>query len=473
MTPVMPKVRLDQPPFCIFSLSAGSSTIGQHSLIRKLEVIAQRGFHSVELMQDDLTAFAESDEFESIYRQASLGTASPSPRGKDEKTTAKTERLTFNAFGPCTPSDLHREVAAAAYIGQLSQSLGIQIASLQPLRDFEGWADADSRLEAFRRTTSRFEVMHALGTNLLFICSNCQPVGNLVPVEEYRQRAGADLAELADLAQAWRPVDSSARWSKLGLEDPIELMARTFPHQRSMAPLSPPESRRGSAFATDQDYEMSATAATQSSASTLGDLPLPFHSHHGRYQPIKIGYEALSWGTHVDLWRSAWDIVECADRPQIGIVLDSFNTIGREWADPCSPSGISQPEEEADARLHDSIEMMGHLLSAKADKIFFLQIADARRVAVPLDPSPNETEPRPSRMIWSRSNRLFPLEAERGAFLPIVDFVRKVEEIGYRGPWSVEVFSDSIHEKGEGVPVTHVDRGYRSLQRLIAAVRSS
>ncbi|CAD6945348.1 unnamed protein product [Tilletia controversa] len=397
----------DQPPLCLFSLSAGSSAAGQHSLIRKLELIARRGFHSVELFQDDLTAFVESDEFEMIYQDARADSP-PLSLELPQQETDVIRTTTFNAFGPCIPSQLHREVAAAAYIGLLSKSLGIKVASLQPLRDFEGWAEAGPRSDAFSRITSRFEVMHALGTDLLFICSNCQPADRLVPAEQYRERAGAELAELADLAKACSPADCH--------------------YTQPTAPI----------------------------------------------RPIRIGYEALSWGTHVDVWRSAWDIVETANRPQIGLVLDSFNTIGREWADPCSPSGISQPEHEADARLKASIEMMGELLAGKAEKIFFLQIADARRmVGGPLAPSPNETEPRPSRMIWSRSNRLFPLERELGAFLPVVDFVRKVEEIGYRGPWSVEVFCDSIHEKDDAVPVNHVDRGYRSLQRLITAVRSS
>ncbi|CAD7062707.1 unnamed protein product [Tilletia caries] len=462
------------PPLCLFSLSAGSSAAGQHSLIRKLELIARRGFHSVELFQDDLTAFVESDEFEMIYQDARADSP-PLSLELPQQETDVIRTTTFNAFGPCIPSQLHREVAAAAYIGLLSKSLGIKVASLQPLRDFEGWAEAGPRSDAFSRITSRFEVMHALGTDLLFICSNCQPADRLVPAEQYRERAGADLAELADLAKACSPADCQARWSKLGLEDPIGMMARAFPRRHDMPLLSPPESRRGSSFATVPELDMSPATT---SAPALANLPLSFQGHYTQptapIRPIRIGYEALSWGTHVDVWRSAWDIVQTANRPQIGLVLDSFNTIGREWADPCSPSGISQPEHEVDARLKASIEMMGELLAGKAEKIFFLQIADARRmVGGPLAPSPNETEPRPSRMIWSRSNRLFPLERELGAFLPVVDFVRKVEEIGYRGPWSVEVFCDSIHEKDDAVPVNHVDRGYRSLQRLITAVRSS
>ncbi|KAL9933229.1 hypothetical protein V8E36_007947 [Tilletia maclaganii] len=496
-----------KPAFCIFSLSAGSSTIGRHSLIRKFQLIAQRGFQSVELMQDDLDAFADSDEFEAIYRrQSSMPTPPLSPthtftfihRRKDEPTTTTTA---YNAFGPCTPAKLHREVAAAAYIGLLATSLGIQVASFQPLRDFEGWAKQADREDALARAASRFEVMHALGTNMLFICSNCQPAEKLVPASDYTARAGADLARLGDLAAQWLPMNALAQWHKRGLADPIQMMNQVwkalnqksdpwnFDNGGAALPLSPPDSRASS---ISIDYE---DLPTDSKGVDLTHLPNvaehtvrrvrpnttlpssfphfptadPSNSPPRTFQPIKIGYEALSWGTHVDLWRSAWSIVQSAARPNIGIVLDSFNTIAREWADPCSPTGISQPEHLADQRLADSIAQMGRALDP--EKIFFLQIADARRLRAPLPPSPNKDEPRPARMIWSRANRLFPLESERGAFLPILGFVTAVARLGYQGPWSVEVFSDSIHDEDEGVPREHIDRGYRSLERLVEAVR--
>ncbi|MBV6636031.1 MAG: sugar phosphate isomerase/epimerase, partial [Mameliella sp.] len=42
---------------------------------------------------------------------------------------------------------------------------------------------------------------------------------------------------------------------------------------------------------------------------------------------IRVGYEALAWGRHVNDHRDAWEIVRRADHPNIGLILDSFHTL--------------------------------------------------------------------------------------------------------------------------------------------------
>src|SRR4051812_6909962 len=42
---------------------------------------------------------------------------------------------------------------------------------------------------------------------------------------------------------------------------------------------------------------------------------------------IKIAYEALSWGRHVNEYPQAWDIVQAADRANLGICIDSFHIL--------------------------------------------------------------------------------------------------------------------------------------------------
>ena len=42
---------------------------------------------------------------------------------------------------------------------------------------------------------------------------------------------------------------------------------------------------------------------------------------------LRIGYEALGWGRHVSTYRHALKIVEKADHPAVGLVLDSFHTL--------------------------------------------------------------------------------------------------------------------------------------------------
>lgn len=42
---------------------------------------------------------------------------------------------------------------------------------------------------------------------------------------------------------------------------------------------------------------------------------------------VKIGYEPLSWGTVVDNWMQIWEVVKRVDRENVGVLLDSFNTL--------------------------------------------------------------------------------------------------------------------------------------------------
>jgi 4-hydroxyphenylpyruvate dioxygenase len=46
-------------------------------------------------------------------------------------------------------------------------------------------------------------------------------------------------------------------------------------------------------------------------------------SKHG----TRIGYEPLSWGTVIDRWEYVWDVVRRVDMPNVGVILDSFNTL--------------------------------------------------------------------------------------------------------------------------------------------------
>ena len=41
---------------------------------------------------------------------------------------------------------------------------------------------------------------------------------------------------------------------------------------------------------------------------------------------FRIGYEALAWGRHVNKFGRAWKIVQAADHPAVGLVVDSFHT---------------------------------------------------------------------------------------------------------------------------------------------------
>jgi hypothetical protein len=89
---------------------------------------------------------------------------------------------------------------------------------------------------------------------------------------------------------------------------------------------------------------------------------------------IRIGFEALAWGRHVNDHRDAWEIVSRADHPAVGLILDSFHTLARKL-DP------------------DSIRAI------PADRIFLVQLADAPAIEMDL-------------LQWSRHFRNMPGEGD-------------------------------------------------------------
>ena len=151
----------------------------------KLEAIAHAGFERVELFENDL--------------------------------------LSFNG----SPADVRRMI----------DYYGLKTITFQPFRDFEGMPTT-LRERALTRAERKFDVMEALGCDLLMVCSNVSPdsLGGI-------DRAAADLRELGERA-----------------------------------------ARRG----------------------------------------MRIAFEALAWGRHINDYRDAWEAVRRADHPAVGLVLDSW-----------------------------------------------------------------------------------------------------------------------------------------------------
>lgn len=201
-------------------------------------------------------------------------------------------------------------------------------------------------------------------------------------------------------------------------------------------------------------------------ATELGELADYAASLSVNGSPVKICYEALSWGTFINTWEHAWEVVKLANRPNLGLCLDSFNTAAREWADPYHSSGIQQPSDSTTSLFNISLMKLSQLPSSK---IFYFQVADGRRMIPPLVPSTDPTIP-PLRP-WSRSSRLFPLEVSRGAYLPVIEFAKAVISTGYDGPWALEIFNDSLNDPRPQVPFEHAVRGIESLKNLFVACR--
>lgn len=128
-----------------------------------------------------------------------------------------------------------------------------------------------------------------------------------------------------------------------------------------------------------------------------------------------------------------WEIAQKVDRPNFGLCLDTFQSAGGEWADPTTKSGLLEGDD-----VQQNFQQSLRSLSATipAEKIYILQVSDAYKPKVPLDPEPDESGMRP-RARWSSCLRPLPFD---GGYLPVVDFAKAVLETGFRGWLSTEVF---------------------------------
>ena len=125
---------------------------------------------------------------------------------------------------------------------------------------------------------------------------------------------------------------------------------------------------------------------------------------------IRVAYEALSWGRHVNEFPRAWEIVAAADRANLGLALDSFHMLATK-------TGL----EDLD------------LVDPK--KIFIVQLADFMWRELPS---------REERIDTARHFRVFPGEGVHGA--EVAELVRRLDGMGYRGDYSFEVFNDDYRQ---------------------------
>jgi sugar phosphate isomerase/epimerase len=125
---------------------------------------------------------------------------------------------------------------------------------------------------------------------------------------------------------------------------------------------------------------------------------------------IRIAYEGLSWGRHVNEFNAAWDIVCRADAPNLGIGFDSFHAFATK-----TPL--------------DDLELLD------PDKIFLVQLADFMW---------NEIKSVEERIDTARHFRVFPGEGVHSAAL--AELVLRLDALGYRGDYSFEVFNDDYQQ---------------------------
>jgi 4-hydroxyphenylpyruvate dioxygenase len=233
------------------------------TLLQKLKAIAKAGYDGIELFENDLT------------------------------------------ISDLKPTDV-RKIAA---------DLGIEIAALQPFRDYEAMPK-QLHINNLERAKHKFDLMHKLGTHRLFVCSNCSP------------------------------------------------------HALNDADL-----------AAEQLYILAEMADKEG---------------------FSVSYEALSWGRFVNLYHQSVDIVERANHPNLGNLLDAYHI------------GVMR-------------ENMDKIRTIPVEKLHFVQVADAQNYDM-------------SAIYIGRHLRCFP---GQGTF-PVVEYMNAIRSTGYSGYISHEIFSDEF-----------------------------
>ena len=136
---------------------------------------------------------------------------------------------------------------------------------------------------------------------------------------------------------------------------------------------------------------------------------------------LRIGYEALSTSRAVRAYPEAWDIVQRVGKANLGLIVGAVHTLalGGDFAD---------------------------LKDIPADRIFMVHMADAPSMKMDLK-------------LLSRHFRVFPGQGD----LPIEDLYRTLNDIGYAGPVSLEIFNDQVRAMP---PRTVANDGVRAFHLL-------
>ncbi|MGQ0654226.1 MAG: sugar phosphate isomerase/epimerase family protein [Betaproteobacteria bacterium] len=146
---------------------------------------------------------------------------------------------------------------------------------------------------------------------------------------------------------------------------------------------------------------------------------------------IRVAYEALSWGRHVNQVMQSWELVEQAGRANLGLALDSFHILAHR----------------TDPGVLDTIDPA---------KVFLVQLSDFLW---------QETRTPDERIETARHYRVFPGEGVHSE--QVTDMVRRLDATGYRGDYSFEVFNDDYRQ----LPLPMVcERARRSVKWITGLV---
>lgn len=143
---------------------------------------------------------------------------------------------------------------------------------------------------------------------------------------------------------------------------------------------------------------------------------------------LRVGFEALAWGRHIDDYRTAWEAVRRAEHTAVGIVLDTFHILARRTD-------------------------LKPLQAIPRERISLVQVADAPWLDMDY-------------LSWSRHFRNLPGQGD----LPLLEFMTALRQTGFDGLLSLEIFNDRFRA-GSARSVA-VD-GQRSLLYLLDQLRTT
>ena len=220
----------------------------------------------------------------------------------------------------------------------------------------------------------------------------------------------ADLGLSIDLYQPFRDLDST---------DPDRFAASLRRAEHKFAVME--------ALGTDTVLVCSSVAPDAAEDVDLLAEQLHALAARAAAHGLRIAYEALAWGRHVNTYERSWEAVRRADHPALGLCLDSFHILSRG----SDPAGIAD---------------------IPGEKLFFLQLADAPHLSMDV-------------LQWSRHHRLFP---GQGAF-DLPGLLAPVLAAGYAGPLSLEVFNDVFRQADPARAAIDARRSLLALAEATAA----
>ena len=142
---------------------------------------------------------------------------------------------------------------------------------------------------------------------------------------------------------------------------------------------------------------------------------------------LRVGYEALATSTHVRTYTQAWDIVQRAGRPNLGLVINAIHTFAAE-----AP--------------------LAALATLDMARIELVHLADAPTTRI---------DPR----LMTESFRLLPGQGN----LPVAELYAGLLSRGYAGPMSLEIFNDQLRALEPALIAGDAMRSFDLLDDRLAA----